>query len=80
MLEFTDRYFDQLSISCTGCRFFATDEYPDGTPYKACRYFGYIFHEDKGVSSELCEAKRTDCDEIKSTPKNLKELKKMMIK
>ena len=74
------RYFDQLSISCTDCRFFAGGEYPDGTPYKACRYFGYIFHEDKGVSSELCDAKRTDYDEIKSTPKSLSEMKKMQKK
>jgi len=54
------RYYDHLSISCRGCVYFAGGEFPSGEPYKCCRLFGYIFHEEKGVSPEECAGCRTE--------------------
>lgn len=49
------RYYDQKCLLCEkGCVHFATDAYPDGTPYEACRFYGYILHPGKGVADEDC--------------------------
>ena len=53
------RYYDEMSIDCQGCYFLRDGSFPDGRPYKCCRYYGYILHESKGVSDEHCSMRMT---------------------
>ena len=49
------RWYDQKTTSCDDCFFYQPGSFPDGTPYMACRQYGYIFHEEKPVTDEACE-------------------------
>lgn len=47
------RWYDQMSASCAGCLRCVAGEFPDGTHYRACRWYGYIFHEERGVTDAV---------------------------
>lgn len=49
------RYYDQPTVQCDSCTYHVRDAYPNGTPYWACRAYGYILHEDKPVTDEPCD-------------------------
>ena len=49
------RYFDQPTTQCEDCALRQPGTMPDGTPYLACRGYGYILHYDKPVTDEHCE-------------------------
>lgn len=55
------KYYDEKCEQCDqGCHFHAFDKYPNGTPYEACREYGYILHPEKGISKEKCSAYLTE--------------------
>jgi len=55
-----ERYYDVKCTDCEkGCAFFGHDAFPNGEPFEVCRYFGYIFHPDKGIAEESCEKRKT---------------------
>ena len=57
------RYFDQPTQQCEYCALRQRDHFPDGTPYWACRGYGYILHYDKPVTDEHCE-RRASQEEV----------------
>lgn len=63
------RWYDQMSASCAGCLRCVAGEFPDGTPYRACRWYGYIFHEERGVSDEPCPRRVTDAVKVAEPPR-----------
>ena len=48
------KYYDEKCLLCERCFYHAFGNYPDGRPYEACRFFGYILHPEKGISEEDC--------------------------
>ena len=70
------RWYDQMSASCAGCLRRVTGEFPGGTPYRACRWYGYIFHEERGVSGEPCPHRVTDAVKV-AEPQRPKSIRQM---
>ena len=54
------RYYDVKCLKCASCYFFGVGNFPDGTPYEACRHYGYILHPENGVVDEDCAGFRTE--------------------
>ena len=40
-----DKYYDQKCPDCGQCGWLKGGSYPDGRPYEACEWYGYILHE-----------------------------------
>lgn len=38
-------YYDEQTPQCESCGWWAHDMFPDGKPYDACRWWGYIQHK-----------------------------------
>lgn len=62
------RWYDQMSTSCEGCLCCVTGEHPNGMPYRACRWYGYIFHEDLEMTDEPCPHRVTDAEKAAAPP------------
>ena len=40
-----EKYYDEKCPDCDTCGWRKDGSYPDGRPYEACEFFGYILHE-----------------------------------
>lgn len=49
------RWYDQKTTSCDDCFFYQPGSFPDGTPYMACRQYGYVLTDTKPATDEACE-------------------------
>ena len=70
------RYYDHRSVSCDGCKYDQPGQYPDGKAYRACRWFGYIFHEWKGVSPEECLSRKDPEEPERKVVRSMRDLSK----
>lgn len=69
------RWYDQRSVSCDGCLRLRLGAFPDGTPYEACRWYGYILHDELGVSDEPCSYRETDAERAEAPrPKSIRQM------
>lgn len=51
-----NKYYDEKCELCDkDCHYLANDNFPNGKPYEACRFYGYILHPEKGISKEDCK-------------------------
>ena len=76
------RYYDQPTTQCCDCRFWQDGSFPNGTPYKACRRYGYLLHYDKPVTDEKCDGFSSQAEydrqaEMQRTARSMRDLARL---